>query len=394
MLYATNRRPALAEEKKHRFYSDTTQNVLRVGSADVEIVVDPETPWVEARQQSITASRKESYPLVVQSIDEFGVLGATVDSLNFDVNPDPAVGERFVRAVDQQLQDGPGKDLYIYVHGYKVVYEEPLLVSSELWHFMGYRGAFVAFSWPSTRKTVAYAADAEDAAQSARYLRKLIVYLADNTEAERIHVIGFSAGTRVVARMVADFALLGYFLEAQDIGERLRLGNIFLFGADVQRELFAGYLADGALRVAENLYVYQSTKDTALGVSRRVLDGGRRVGEFLQDDSAERTARFLADNSNLRIINVTDAEQFDAGHGHAYFKDSPWVSSDLLLTLMLELEPAERGLVLNESTGIWEFPVDYPDQLRRIVAKAGLLTRLPYEGPDGWEPSAVSSAGH
>jgi len=94
------------------------------------------------------------------------------------------------------------------VHGYKVVFENPLLVASELWHFLGYEGSFIAFSWPSTPDTLAYFADLETAALSAGNLRILIQYLAEQTEARKIHIIGCSAGTWVVAQALDQLALI------------------------------------------------------------------------------------------------------------------------------------------------------------------------------------------
>jgi esterase/lipase superfamily enzyme len=116
-------------------------------------------------------------------------------------------GERFAAALDARLAAAANKDVYIYVHGYKVDYENPVLVAAELWNFLGNDGAFIAYSWPSTRKTLAYWSDLDDALNSARGLRMLITFLSEHSDAENIHVIGYSAGTRLVARMLADLGM-------------------------------------------------------------------------------------------------------------------------------------------------------------------------------------------
>ena len=51
---------------------------------------------------------------------------------------------------------------------------------------------------------------------------------------------------------------------------------------------------------------------------------------------------------------------FDDGNGHAYFRKSPWVSSDILMTLRHGLGPAERGLEQRDDSPVWRFPRDYP----------------------------------
>jgi hypothetical protein len=65
------------------------------------------------------------------------------------------------------------------------------------------------------------------------------------------------------------------------------------------------------------------------------------------------------------LVDVTDAERADARNGHSYFRDSPWVSSDILATLVTGLGPAERGLV-REQPGlpIWSYPPDFIERLR------------------------------
>ena len=53
--------------------------------------------------------------------------------------------------------------------------------------------------------------------------------------------------------------------------------------------------------------------------------------------------RFFSVNYDLIVINVSEAEQSASGNGHAYFRKSPWVSSDILTTLRYDLAPADRG---------------------------------------------------
>jgi esterase/lipase superfamily enzyme len=79
-----------------------------------------------------------------------------VPPIRTDVERSTIPGRQFSEAINERLRESDSKDVYIYVHGYKVEFENPTLVAAELWHFLGYDGAFVAYSWPSTRKTLAY----------------------------------------------------------------------------------------------------------------------------------------------------------------------------------------------------------------------------------------------
>ena len=67
-----------------------------------------------------------------------------------------------------------------------------------------------------------------------------------------------------------------------------------------------------------------------------------------------------------RVVGVWEAEQAGSGKGHDYFRNSPWVSSDVLLTLGYNLSPQQRGLALDKKTNMWYFSKDYP---KRVVAE-------------------------
>ena len=98
------------------------------------------------------------------------------------------------------MEQSGKKDVYIYVHGYKVVYENPVLVSAELWHFLGYQGAFIAYAWPSTPNALAYVKDSDTSSGFARNLRLMLEFIAENTDVENVHILGYSNGTRLVSR--------------------------------------------------------------------------------------------------------------------------------------------------------------------------------------------------
>ncbi|UHD18894.1 hypothetical protein [Thiocapsa bogorovii] len=73
--------------------------------------------------------------------------------------------------------------------------------------------------------------------------------------------------------------------------------------------------------------------------------GRERLGEMLDAALPEHERTLLLGADDLVLIDVTDAESAGARNGHSYFRDSPWVSSDILATLTYGLGPAERGLI-------------------------------------------------
>jgi esterase/lipase superfamily enzyme len=373
VLYATDRQPA-QEGDRERFYLNDRGEYLRLGVARVS-VADVDMTWEEARRVTLLKNRSSKYPLSISEVEEYGGLDRT---LGFHLTPDTigddphAPAARYAAAVNMQLAKSRRKDVYIYVHGYKVVFENPALVATELWHFLGYDGVFIAYAWPSTPSKWAYLKDAETAGGFARNLRLFLEFLSEETDAEQIHVLGYSAGTRLVARAFEQLALIHQDKTSEEIGKKLRIGNLILVGSDIDRHVFVNYLNDGVLDVPDHLSIYMSGNDKALDYSQ-LLTRRERLGQLLGDITPEVDAFLIEQSSRMSLIDVTAAEGSAVGNGHGYFRNSPWASSDILMTLMYDLRPADRGLVRADGSPVWTFPPDYIERLRVALAEMNPL---------------------
>ena len=369
ILYATDRLPATVEDPEKYYVNDRGQ-ILRVGVAQVELG-ETTIPWERARIISMLTSRTEKFPIRVTQADEWGIMGSTVpywmtlELLTGD-DPPPDATDRYAEAINAQLARSKRKDVYIYVHGYKEVYENPVLVSSELWHFLGYNGAFIAYAWPSTPSRFAYLRDSDTSNGYARHFRLLLEFIADKTDVDRIHVIGFSNGTRLVTRALEQLALINQGKTADEIYAKLRIHNVILVGSDLDREVFGSYVSDGLLNVPKHMTIYMSKHDKALGFSQ-FLSRRQRLGQMWggDGDEMESYAReaLIKYRDQISFINASDAEGSGTGYGHAYFRNSPWASSDVLMTLTYGLTPAQRGLVREEDMPVYTFPPDYISHL-------------------------------
>ncbi|WP_197915923.1 alpha/beta hydrolase [Thiosulfatihalobacter marinus] len=358
LFYATDRAPATTEDKS-AFYANRRGFVLRVGTADVAM-----TPPLADRDamRAITLGQDDGPPrtLTVTGVTEIGGLPADppnplVAELPMDTPPDGR--KAFAQQINQQLARSGSRDAYIYVHGYNVDFAYPTLVSRELQHYLGYRGAFISYNWPATPSRLAYFKDIETASATRRNLRSLIEFLSANTNVRRVNLIGYSAGSRLVFETAYQIALLN-----RGGHGRARLGQVILIGSDLDRTYFSEALADGLLDGMDQLSIYMSGQDSALAMSR-LLFGEHRLGQ-VWDSSAtsEPIEDRLADISRLALIDVTDAKGATLGNGHWYFRSSPWASSDILLTLLSGNPPHKRGLVRQEGA-VWTFPATYADSL-------------------------------
>ena len=373
ILFATDRAPA-TEEDPEQYYRNDRGQVVRLGVAEIQFG-KKEYTWEFARRISMLKSRTEEYPVKISSVDEWGIMGSTIPywfdmSLISEDEVPPDATDRFADAINAQLAASKKKHVYIYVHGYKVVFENPVLVSAELWHFLGYDGAFIAYSWPSTPSKFAYIKDSDTAAGYARNLRLLLEFVAEKTDAEEIHVIGYSNGTRLVIRAMEQLALIHDGESADEIWKQLRLRNVILVGSDLDRGVFGTYMADGLLNVSKHLSIYMSRYDKALGFSQ-FLTRRERLGQLYGGKGGEihpLARQALIDyRSQISFINVSDAEGSDTGNGHGYFRSSPWASSDVLMTMYYGLTPEQRGLVEQQDLPIFTFPPDYIPRLWNAI---------------------------
>lgn len=376
ILYATDRAPtdpSAKVKKGERFYANERGHLLRLGIAKIELGENPVT-WEEARRISLAKTRADAYPIKVTAVEEFGILDRSfhpfvAPELAAQKSREPA--RHFAELINAKLGISHQKDIFIYVHGYKVVFDNPVLVTTELWHYLGYEGVAIAFAWPSTPSRWAYFADAETTHIAAYHFGVLLEYLAEETDAQRIHIIGYSQGTRMVCEALHRMALKFQHLPPAQAVERLRIGNVVLIGSDIDREVMAGYIVDGFLNIPQHLTIYLSATDRALGLSQLLL-GRKRLGQMIltADEIQPHTAEMLRHTDNLSLVNVTQAKDAAAGNGHAYFRSSPWASSDVLMTLRYGLAPPDRGLVLMPDVPIWTFPPDYIVRLREAIVRA------------------------
>jgi esterase/lipase superfamily enzyme len=381
LLYATDRRPAVAADNE-KYYANDRGQLVRLGVARISLY-EADVDWAEVREISLLKNRADKYPLRVTGIQEYGILEDTIPSFarREDYGDELLDGdEEFAAAVNAQLAQSKRKHVYIYVHGYKVVFENPMLVATELWHFLGYDGAMIGYAWPSTPSRWAYIRDTDTSNGYARHFRKFLEFLAEKTDAEEIHIVAYSNGTRLAARAFEQLALMNDGKPRSAIHARHRLGNLVLLGSDLDRQVFGSYLADGALDVARHTSIYVSDKDKALGFARW-LTRQERLGEVIDEDRFSPAAkRVLEENrGHISMIDVSDAEGADTGNGHGYFRSSPWASSDILMMLMYDLGPEQRGLRLKTSMPVYDFPPDYMNRLWAALAEANPEFRRAYE---------------
>ena len=281
--------------------------------------------------------------------------------------------QAFAQVINEKLAGSHQQDIFVYVHGYKTVFERPLEVATELWHYLGYDGVFIAYAWPATPNRLAYFKDAETAELSGNNLRLALEFLTRRTNARRIHIIGYSAGTRVVFTALQQLALIHRGKDRAAIDETARIGRVTIIASDYDSTKFGAAVAYGMLNVPTALSIYMSESDSALDLSRLLLRQDR-LGQIVRSYRATAAVKqFFAGMPSVHFIDVTRAERSNTGNGHTYFRRSPWASSDILMSLKYGLDPVERGLERPTGAIAWTFPPNYIARLRAgVLAKRSM----------------------
>ena len=198
--------------------------------------------------------------------------------------------------------------------------------------------------------------------------------IAGQTDADQIHLIGYSNGTRLVTRALEQFALINQGKSAKEIYAKLRIHNVILVGSDLDRGVFHSYLSDGLLNVPRHMKIYMSETDKALGVSQ-FLTRRQRVGQMFGSAGGKISPwgrkALVEYTDRISLVNVTNAEGAGSDSGHGYFRANPWVSSDILMTLYYGLRPKQRGLVDEEGLPIYTFPPDFIYRLWDTIENSG-----------------------
>jgi len=312
--------------------------------------------------------RRKSGRIHLKEVREEGVLKSSVGAWDIPPSQSSIEGEdAFFRRLNQKLDASKEGDLVIYISGFRMPFSDPLLVSGQFSSLAANNLVFLGYSWPTTPSLTSYFRDLESAEYSSRSLRLLLRELATKSHAKRIHILAYSAGTRLAARTLQEINLE---TRSESVArQRYRLGQVALVSSDMDRQLFGSFLADDITRACEHLSVYRSSKDGILGLSGWVFSRGR-LGHVPKNEVYPAHRRdYLRKVSKLDVIDVSDAPSAGALGGHFYFYKSPWVSSDLLLSFISNLSPAQRGLVRRDDEFAWSFPDDYPDRLQSLADK-------------------------
>jgi esterase/lipase superfamily enzyme len=374
ILYATDRNPTQST-KPSNAYGDRRGLSLRMGVATVRMG-RPNAGWEQLADDSLSSRRPQ---VRLTAIEEIGKLWTTIpfsDEQFMEVfesespeDPIRAPTRRFAALINERLARSTNQDIVLYVPGFNTPFEAPIHMMAQFAHFMGRDGVFIAYSWPARSTFLGYSKQMTTSVISERNLRQFLIFLAEETNVGRIHLVSYSAGAPIVTDALLQLRLMHVDDTLDEIRDRVRLGHVIYAGADQDLDYFRNLYLDQFDDIAETITVYTSRDDTGLVLSRLFTTGTARLGRSMGDLTAN-DLEALRQGTVTSFVDVTGATRAAGGGdlwAHGYWYLNSWVSMDVIALLGRDLAPVDRGLVREAGEAIWSFPSDYPQRIRAVI---------------------------
>lgn len=207
------------------------------------------------------------------------------------------------------VQASPQRDIFIFVHGYNVTFQDAARRTAQLAYDLKFPGAPVLYSWPSVGKLSGYMADEATVEVSAAHFESFVRYVGTLVGAQVIHIIAHSMGNRAV--LLALERLAG-------VQARPKINNVILTAPDIDVERF--YQIASAIRgYPGRTTLYASSYDRALRTSQR-LHQFPRAGE---------SGYNIVIASGVDTIDASSVDTNLFSMRHNYFGNKRTVLSDI-----------------------------------------------------------------
>jgi esterase/lipase superfamily enzyme len=375
ILFATDRGKRDTENPEYA-YDAERHTALRLGVATVRIGPADASPVdVEAAAR---AGRRPS--MRITAIDEFGPLWTTISSADSEAHraaalstspddPIRAPTRRFVDEINARLADADTNDVLVYIPGFNTPFATPVHMMAQFEYFMGRDVVCIAYSWPAQDTFFGYGKQLQVAGTTVRKVRELLVLLAAETDAERIHLVGYSSGARVLSNALLQLRLVHAETPPELVREQARIGHVVFAGADEDVEYVRGLALDRVGDLLESVTIYMSRTDAAMTLARVFGDGTARLGNAIRHLSPLEL-EILSAQTRASVVDVTSAVRAAGGGdiwAHAYWYLNPWVNNDVITLFRYGLQPGERALERAEDGALWTFPRDYPESITEIL---------------------------
>lgn len=365
VFYATTRAPVAPGKPGH--YKDSAGEGVMLGKASVRLG-PPGWQW----EDLVASDRIDAY-----QPDRLGAVEKVTENGRWSGEEGTSAAEQeFIAGINAQLAKTRNPELVLYVHGYRVFFDEVTVMMGSWAHYLGH-GALVTFQWPTGQNFWNYLTDCPSAEQYVPDIERLVA-LVSRTRAESINIIAYSCGSPLLGQALAKLRARHPQEDRAQLAKRYRIGNVIFAASDVDLKTFAQEYVPPVMDLARQTIVYISRNDAALGFSS-VLAGASRLGKPDIKDLSVQDIERLTGDPRFQAVDVTEVrgahERKGGMRGHGYWFANDWISTDVALSLRYPIPPAQRCLIPGPRSGIWKFPENYVDCLVQRLGAAYPETR-------------------
>ncbi|MGI9341348.1 MAG: alpha/beta hydrolase [Gammaproteobacteria bacterium] len=366
--FATTRKPAKAGDRK--VFSKHHGGAVRMGQATFRIG-DEGDAWRALYTESMTVDERDRVELSL--IDT--AIEASADLEQWSDTPTDDVRE-FFAGLNREIDASPTQILTVFVHGANNSFYESVARGAQLQYFTGKSDVALTYAWPSAGSIWGYSHDKKQANRSIGDFARFLKLLALHSTAKHINVIAYSSGGRIVGGALTK---LGRDYPADDkrldASKARRVNQVYMAASDEPLQAFAENYP-GYAHIVDTITVTANPDDAVLGLAK-LADGEVRLGsvgggqnvENLTDDERERLRELInSDKLNFIDMQIDDIKGFEYSHGAWY--ENPWLSTDVLVTLYIGIDPETRGLQSYQTAQdvkVWYFPKDYLSALKATL---------------------------
>jgi esterase/lipase superfamily enzyme/HEAT repeat protein len=231
--------------------------------------------------------------------------------------------------------DRKGKNLFVFIHGYNVSFEDAARRTGQMAYDLKFPGAPVFYSWPSQANWYSYSTDQDNIELSASQIRDFLVDIATRSNADTVNLIAHSMGNVGLTAALSEIE--------QDV--KPHFNQVVLAAPDIDADVFKNEIASKIVTKARRTTLYTSKTDLAL-IASRYFNHGDRAG----DSGAQVVI--------LDGIETIDATAVDSSLlGHSYYGSNVTVLDDL--GQLLQNQPITSRhylkLIATGSRSYWAF---------------------------------------
>jgi esterase/lipase superfamily enzyme len=235
------------------------------------------------------------------------------------------VEKTFFENVSAAIRRSTEGDAFVFVHGYNVTFGEAVRRTAQMAFDLGFHGAPICYSWPSSGEFSKYMADEAAVEWTVGHLTALVKKVAGLTGAKTLHLIAHSMGNRALARALESIGSSSAFPPT------FKVRQVILAAPDIDRGVFT-QLSSKISALGDRTTLYASSNDLPLAISQqfhaypRAGEGGENV-VLVQD------------------IDTIDASSVPSGFlGHSYYAGTRTVLTDLYELVKHGTPPPRFGL--------------------------------------------------